>query len=482
MELRNGLTLSQIGGIFASQSAQPAQVGGIVGLPVVPLRFPQRFGKALDHGVLCLMGIFRRREPLEDAAHAVWPVDGDLFTDRNVQAHVQVGVGVSGFRRILGFQRGLAALDYGLVFGVLRNALGDALLTGQEVFATPGLRPGFAVGAADFFAGGGQSGHGGFHGIGGRMLTLARLFVPAHYNAGLDQIRETLVPRVLAGAVLISFAAVFVALSGVASAPAAFYRLIIGSAVLMGLAVLRRERLRLEPRFVAYVLLAGLSFTADLITWHLSIYRVGPGIATLLPNFQVVLMTLAGWLIWRERLTPRIAVAIGLAVVGLVVLLVAAPQAGHVRFMAGGGYGLRARVAHNAYLLFPRPAGGGASREAHPFFLCFLTLVASGRGLCRVLMRGDSLAVPFGMAWFWLACYGIGCQALGWFLISTGLPRVPAALGGLLLLLQPTLTFAWDHLIFGRRFTLLELAGAALALVGPYLGLRWRRVRRVGAS
>ena len=288
--------------------------------------------------------------------------------------------------------------------------------------------------------------------------------------------------RVLAGAVLISFAAVFVALSGVASAPAAFYRLIIGSAVLLGLAVVRREQLRLDPRFVVYVLLAGVSFTADLITWHLSIYRVGPGIATLLPNFQVVLMTLAGWLIWRERLTPKIAVAIGLAVVGLVVLLASAPQSGHVRFMAGIVYGLGAAVAYTAYLLFLRLAGGAASREAPAFFIGFVTLVAAAGALGWILIRGDSLSVPFGMAWFWLACYGIGCQALGWFLISTGLPRVPAALGGLLLLLQPTLTFGWDHLIFGRRFTLLELAGAALALLGLYLGLRWRAVRRAGAA
>lgn len=289
-------------------------------------------------------------------------------------------------------------------------------------------------------------------------------------------------PRVLAGALLISFAAVFVALSGVASAPAAFYRLVIGSAVLLGIAILRREKLRLEPRFVAYVLLAGVSFTADLITWHLSIYRVGPGIATLLPNFQVVLMTIAGWLVWREKLTLRIAIAIGIAVIGLIVLLMAAPQAGHLRFKAGIGYGVGAAVAYTAYLLFLRLAGGAASREAPAFFIGFVTLVAAVGALCWILLRGDSLAVPVGMAWLWLAFYGVGCQALGWFLISTGLPRVPAALGGLLLLLQPTLTFAWDHLIFGRRFTVLELLGAALALVGLYLGLRWRTARRAGAS
>lgn len=287
--------------------------------------------------------------------------------------------------------------------------------------------------------------------------------------------------RVLAGAVLISFAAVFVSLSGVASAPAAFYRLVIGSAALMALAVLRGERLRLEPRFVAYVLLAGLSFAADLVVWHLSIYRVGPGIATLLPNFQVILMMFAGWLIWRERLTWRVTLAVGLAVGGLILLLMAAPEAGHLRFLDGIAYGLGAAIAYTAYLLFLRLAGGSASRQAPAFFIGLVSIVAAVGAGSWVVIRGESFHVAFGMAWLWLAFYGLGCQALGWLLISTGLPRMPAALAGLLLLLQPTLTFAWDHLIFGRRFTLLELAGAALALVGLYLGLRWRSSRRAGA-
>lgn len=303
----------------------------------------------------------------------------------------------------------------------------------------------------------------------------------APYNACLSFVRESRLLRVLAGAVLISFAAVFVSLSGVASAPAAFYRLVIGAAALFALAFLRGERLRLDPRFVAYVLLAGLSFAADLVVWHLSIYRVGPGIATLLPNFQVVLMTLAGWLIWRERLSLRVALAVGLAVGGLVLLLLAAPQAGHVRFLSGVGYGLAAALAYTAYLLFLRLAGGSASRESPAFFIGLVSSVAAVGAGTWVLIRGESFHVAFGMSWVWLAFYGLGCQALGWLLISTGLPRVPAALAGLLLLLQPTLTFAWDHLIFGRRFTLLELAGAALALVGLYLGLRWRSAKRAGA-
>ncbi|MGH8161156.1 MAG: DMT family transporter, partial [Gammaproteobacteria bacterium] len=257
-------------------------------------------------------------------------------------------------------------------------------------------------------------------------------------------------PRVLAGAVLISFAAVFVALAGVASAPTAFYRLAIGGGALLILALVRGERLRVERRFAGYVFLAGLAFAADLVIWQLSIYRVGPGIATLLPNFQVVLMAFAGWAIWRERLSRAAFVGIAIAVAGLILLLTAAPEAGHGRFVAGIGYGLGAALAYTLYLLFLRLAGSAPSRESPAFFIALISLLAAAVAAIWIGAREESFAVPFGMAWLWLALYGLACQAGGWFLISTGISRVPAALAGLLLLLQPTLTFVWDWAIFAR--------------------------------
>lgn len=288
-------------------------------------------------------------------------------------------------------------------------------------------------------------------------------------------------PRVLTGAVLISFAAVFVALSGVASAPAAFYRLLIGGLVLVGLAVMRGERMRIDARFLGYVLLAGLAFAADLVIWHMSVYRVGPGIATLLPNFQVILMAFAGWAVWRERLSRTMLMGIAVAVAGLIILLTAAPQAGQGRFVAGIGYGLGAALAYTLYLLFLRMAGTAASRSAPALFIALVSLLAAAGVAVWIGIRGGSFVVPFGAAWLWLALYGVACQAGGWFLISTGIARVPAAVAGLLLLLQPTLTFVWDWAIFSRRFTVLELVGAALALIGLYLGMR-RRGRKRAAT
>ena len=47
---------------------------------------------------------------------------------------------------------------------------------------------------------------------------------------------------------------------------------------------------------------AGILFAADLFCWHQSIYFVGPGLSTLLGNFQVFLVALAGFILFSEKI------------------------------------------------------------------------------------------------------------------------------------------------------------------------------------
>ncbi|MEE4166461.1 MAG: EamA family transporter, partial [Desulfocapsaceae bacterium] len=55
------------------------------------------------------------------------------------------------------------------------------------------------------------------------------------------------------------------------------------------------------------------------------------------------------------------------------------------------------------------------------------------------------------------------------------LPRVKASIAGLLLLLQPALSFVWDVLIFNRYTTLLNWTGVVLGLAAIYLGMSTSR-------
>ena len=278
----------------------------------------------------------------------------------------------------------------------------------------------------------------------------------------------------LAGALLISFSAVMVKLAQVGPATSGFYRVLIGGAALCLVALLRGSRLWAGWPALGGALLAGLLFALDLSFWHRCIIHVGPGVATILSNLQVFALALIGVVFMGERPGWRLAVAIPLAMLGLWLLV------GSSWYSHGGDYrlgvvlGLLTACAYTGYLLVLRWStrlAGGLAIEAN---MAIISLACALILLAEALRAGESLAVPSAASWGWLALYGLGCHALGWVLISLGLRRVPASQAGLALLLQPTMAFVWDMVLFGRPTTLMEAGGAILALGAIYLGSQSR--------
>src|SRR5690606_3041759 len=88
---------------------------------------------------------------------------------------------------------------------------------------------------------------------------------------------------------------------------------------------------------------------------------------------------------------------------------------------------------------------------------------------------GAPVELPDARSAWLLAAYALVAQVLGWLLISGSLPHVPASRVGLILLLQPTLAFCWDVLLFDRAFGAREALGAVLAITAIGLGSRPRR-------
>ena len=92
----------------------------------------------------------------------------------------------------------------------------------------------------------------------------------------------------LAGSSIISFSAVFTKLSESSSSISAFYRVSFGALFLLVFCLIKKEKLWAGTSAFLYSALAGLFFALDLFVWHRSIHYIGPGLATMLSNFQVV--------------------------------------------------------------------------------------------------------------------------------------------------------------------------------------------------
>lgn len=280
--------------------------------------------------------------------------------------------------------------------------------------------------------------------------------------------------QLLVGAVMISFSAVWVKLVQTDPTATAFYRMLLGGLVLAAIVTARREWTRVPARVVVFVLLAAFAFALDLLFWHKSILFVGPGLATLLANFQVFILAVTGIALFRERFRWELAVGIPLALAGLGLLVGPGWFSLGEHYQLGVVYGLLTAVCYAGYILSLRGSRVGDIMPSPLANMSLLSIACAAMLAAMALMEGESLAPADTDDVFLLLGYGITAQVLGWVLISTSLSRVRASQVGLVLLLQPTLAFIWDIAFFERPFGLLDATGAALAIGAIYLGSRQR--------
>jgi len=159
--------------------------------------------------------------------------------------------------------------------------------------------------------------------------------------------RSGSIALVTAGAVMISFAAVFVRLADVAPTTSGFYRMLFGSIALLALiAVQPRLHRGFARGWLGSTLIAAF-FAADMWFWHRSILFIGPGLATLLANFQVFVLAAIGVLWFRERVGVRFATAIALAAGGLWLLFGQEWSALPPDYRAGVVFGLLTALAYS---------------------------------------------------------------------------------------------------------------------------------------
>jgi len=123
--------------------------------------------------------------------------------------------------------------------------------------------------------------------------------------------------RLFVGATMISFSPVWVKLVSVSPTSSGFYRVFFGGAALALYLIVSRQRLQLSKRVWSILVVSCVFFALDLWFWHRSINYIGPGLATLLANFQVFFMMLAGVWLLRQWPSPIQLVAVPLALFGL---------------------------------------------------------------------------------------------------------------------------------------------------------------------
>jgi len=293
---------------------------------------------------------------------------------------------------------------------------------------------------------------------------------------------------IVLGAVCISFAPILVKAIGFGSVGVAeigptgigMYRCLIGAGLLFLAAARRGDQVVLPRKILGMLALAGFIFFLDLFVWHRSILLAGAGIATILGNTQVFATAILSFMLLGEKLSGKFMMAAVSAMGGVVLLVgIGSGVSFSDDYLAGIIYGLLTGIAYASFILVVRRVGTMAGNGTNLVRIAWISLFTALFLGAAALVEGDA-APPAGIkTWVLLFLLGLIAQSAGWVMIARSLPKVPGAIGGLVLLLQPVLATVWGVALFGESLTWVQTVGAGVTLLAIYIGSTQRAEKKL---
>jgi drug/metabolite transporter (DMT)-like permease len=182
-----------------------------------------------------------------------------------------------------------------------------------------------------------------------------------------------------------------------------------------------------------------------------------------------------------ERVQARLLAALPLVCSGVLLISGALEDGAYgddpVR---GVMFGILTGLTYAGFLLVLRQAGSDLRRTAGPLF--DTTVVATVAALAAGLAVGDADLLPSWPAHAWLVVLALTSQVLGWLLIASSLPRLPAALTSVTLTIQPVGSVLLGVVLLGEEPSALQLVGVVCILAGLVSVALRRAPARVAAQ
>lgn len=273
---------------------------------------------------------------------------------------------------------------------------------------------------------------------------------------------------VLAGGICIGFAPIGLrlGLGDLGPQAIAFWRYLFALPLLYLLVLVLARRQPRPPN--PFILIAGTCFALDIALWHWGLERTTVANATFIVNLGNISVGLLAWAVLGQRPTVSWGLAFLVALAGAALLSLGGPGDGGSD-LVGDLFALGAAIMVSGYLLASSLGRRTLSGIEAIFWLTAvelvvggLVLLASGEALLPAELRG--LAAPLVLA--------LAVQIAGQGLIITGLGHTPAAIAGVLVLVQPVTAALISWQLFGEVLVEAQILGAGLILVGVYIAQR----------
>ena len=269
------------------------------------------------------------------------------------------------------------------------------------------------------------------------------------------------------GAIFIALSPIWVRVSEVGPTASAFWRVCLAIPMLWILffSLKTKETKKVNTQF-PMLLVAGIAFAGDLAFWHWSIKYTSVANSTLLANLASIFVTLAAWLLWKQRPTGLFLAGLAAALLG-VALLVRASLGSSPTALLGDGLGVVTAMFYAWYLLTVK---GLRDRGAGTLWLMAVTTTITALILLPVAIASGEPLLPESAAG-WLKLLGLAwiSHAAGQGLIAYALAQLPAGFTSVGLLLQPVMAALFAWMLLGEPLVAMQVAGGAVVLAGIYL-------------
>ena len=278
---------------------------------------------------------------------------------------------------------------------------------------------------------------------------------------------------ILSGAFLISFSPVFVNLVDIEPTVSGFYRMLFGSIALFIIYLIKNNENPFRRNISKFIVFGAIFFSLDLWFWHRSIIYVGPGLSTLLANFQILILPFLALIFFNQK-TQRIQIfSILLGLLGLALITGQSWDISSNNYKLGILFGLLTAISYAAYIISMKRIYHNAAAKSDPIFnLLFVSLISAGLLFLFSIIEQAPLEIKTSREIVWMICYGLFSHVLGWFFILNWLQKISAVTAGIILLTQPILSYLWDIIIFNKVVLPIEYFGIVSVLLAMIITIK----------
>lgn len=269
------------------------------------------------------------------------------------------------------------------------------------------------------------------------------------------------------GVVSVGAAAILIRLANAHPLTTSWSRLWVGAVVLVAVALVRR-RAWPRSRDLGRAVVAGVLLAAHFGLWIASLSATTVAASVVLVCLQPVFVVVIARLVLREPTSARVALGIGIALVGAIAIALDDGGGGPVTSSStGNALALGGAVAIAVYVLVLR------GQQADVLATSAVITATAALVILPVALIADAPLTPQdARQGGWLLLLAIGPQVIGHTALNAALRRLPASVVSGSILGEPVIAAALAALFLGERIGAQTFAGGVITLVGVLVLVR----------